>query len=146
MIVWIDDFTYFDTEGVVLAEGKVEGIKSVFIGDKEIDMGIKLTKKAEAVETKEIKEKQQVISEDTKTEELELPKEIADSGGGAGCEVGVDMSYTENLGNYRSARVGVSLKVTVAHHEIDEAFVYAKEWVDQRMQVLVAEVQELKAD
>ena len=31
------------------------------------------------------------------------------------CEVGVDASYTKNLGNYQSAKVGVTLKVPCQH-------------------------------
>lgn len=112
-------------------------------------MGIKLKPKTgEAVETKTISEKGQVLSEDTNTQQVDLPEQVAqeESGfGGVGCEVGVEISYTENLGNFRSARVGVSLKVVVGHVEIDEAYDYAKAWVDQRMEKLVEEVQDLKS-
>lgn len=133
VIMFADGFEAYGVEGLAKLEG--------------LSMGIKLKpKQAEAVETKTITESGQVISEDTETKQVEVPEEIQTSNVNAtpGCEVGVDMSYTENLGNYRSARVGVSLKVTVAHEDIDEAFDYAKAWVDQRMETMVGEVQELK--
>lgn len=49
------------------------------------------------------------------------------------CEVGMEASYTHNLGNFQSARVQVSLKVPCLHKEIDSAYAYAKEWVDAKI-------------
>jgi len=57
------------------------------------------------------------------------------------CEVGFDAGYTHNLGNYQSARVGVSLKIDCAHSEIDEVYDYAMEWVNDKMAKLREELE-----
>jgi hypothetical protein len=56
------------------------------------------------------------------------------------CEVGFEVSYTHNLGNYESAKIGVSLKLPCLVPEIDEAFEYAKTWVDEKMNQVNAEL------
>ncbi len=56
------------------------------------------------------------------------------------CEIGFEASYTHNLGNYESARVNVSIKIPCLHGEIDEAFEYAKTWVDQKLNSVNAEL------
>jgi hypothetical protein len=105
-------------------------------------MALKLTKKpATATVTKEAKSKGTTVSEETTQQEVpefavetEKPEQL--------CEVGVDMSYTHNLGNYQSARVAVSLKVPCKHAEIDGVFDYAKGWVENKLESLVGELQE----
>lgn len=107
-------------------------------------MALTITKKpAKAVTTEQTKNKGEIIAEDVKEETVELPAELAASEGSVGpwCEVGVDMSYTHNLGNYQSARVGVMLKVPCLHGEVDDVYSFAKEWVDQRMQSMMEDLQ-----
>mgnify|MGYP001037429003 CR=1 FL=1 len=103
-------------------------------------MALKIAKKpATATITKQVKDKGTVMSEESSQEVVEGVSEEAATG--PFCEVGVDMSYTHNLGNYQSAKVGVSLKVPCQHSEIDDAFAYAKEWVDTKLQGMIDELQ-----
>lgn len=102
-------------------------------------MALKLTKKAgTATINKEVKDKGTTISEDMKNEQVETPSKGNE---GPWCEVGVEMSYTHNLGNYCSARVQVSLRLPCKHEEIDEVYEYAKEWTDNKLQGLIEELQ-----
>lgn len=57
------------------------------------------------------------------------------------CEVGVDMSYTMNLGDFNSARFAVSLKMPAQAEEINQVFDYAKEWTEERLSSLVQAAQ-----
>lgn len=59
---------------------------------------------------------------------------------GPTCNVGVDAAMTINLGDYNSVRIGVSLHLPCYHQEIDEVFEFSKQWVDEKMQKLRAEV------
>lgn len=108
-------------------------------------MGLKITKKpAKATVSEQTKNKGEVIAEDVKEETVEIPAEVAASADGSvgpWCEVGVDASYTHNLGNYQSAKIGVSIKVPCLHGEVDDVFNFSKEWVDQRMQTMMEELQ-----
>ena len=104
-------------------------------------MSVKIKKHAKAVITQQEMVKGEVIAEDIQQEVVKQP--------GAGkpltehvCEVGVESSYTHNLGNYKSARVQVSLKVPCRHGEIDEVYDYAEHWVEARMTKLVEELTE----
>lgn len=96
-------------------------------------------KPATATTTKTITDKKTVVSEDTKQETVDTPADPAPSE--PQCEVGVEMSYTHNLGNYTSARVQVSLKVPCIHAEVDDVYDYAREWVDGKLNGLVEELQ-----
>lgn len=107
-------------------------------------MGLKLTKKAAAATTTtEVKTKGEVVSEDSKELPVEAPPHLSAVIGSAEpmCEVGVDMSYTHNLGNYTSAKVGVSIKVPCTHAEVDEVYTFAKTWTDKKLNELVTELQ-----
>ncbi len=44
----------------------------------------------------------------------------------------VEMGLTVNLGNYESARITVALSVPCYHEEHNEAFLYARGWVEER--------------
>ena len=57
------------------------------------------------------------------------------------CQIGLEMSYTHNLGGYKSARAQVSIVVPCTHAELDEVFDFAKAWVEGKMEVLVQELQ-----
>ena len=56
------------------------------------------------------------------------------------CEVGFEASYTKNLGDYQSARVGVSLKVPCLSAEVDDVFAYASDWVNAKLGKIVEEL------
>ena len=56
------------------------------------------------------------------------------------CNVGVEASMTINLGDYNSVRIGCSLHLPCYHTEIDDVFEFGKQWVDDKMQQLRAEV------
>lgn len=49
--------------------------------------------------------------------------------------VGFSVAYTKNLGNYESMKVSVSLNVPCKNKvdEINEAFMFAKLWCDEKM-------------
>lgn len=102
------------------------------------------TKAAKATVQKQLKNKGEVIAETGQAEDVELPEQFAAKEGSHGpfCEVGVDMGYTHNLGNFQSARVDVSLKVPCLHHEVDDVFNYAKTWVNNRMEEMISELSE----
>lgn len=100
-------------------------------------MPIKLTKKAPppATITKETKESGQTTAETSKSEAVVVPKAIQDGEPSTKpwCEVGVEASYTHNLGDYKSCRVAVHLMVPCMHSEIDTVYSFVKEWVDDRL-------------
>ena len=56
------------------------------------------------------------------------------------CEVGFEVSYTKNLGDYQSAKVGVSLKVPCTSAEVDDVFSYASDWVNAKLGKIVEEL------
>ena len=56
------------------------------------------------------------------------------------CMVGVDGSYTKNLGNFQSAKVGVCLSLPAQFDQIDEAFDFAAEWVNGKLETLIADL------
>jgi hypothetical protein len=102
-------------------------------------MAIELKKPAKATVTQQDKVKGQVISEDIKAEKVEQPGANAPVSEPM-CEVGLETSYTHNLGDYKSARVSVSLKVPCLHAEIDDVYEYAQKWVESRMNKLVEDL------
>ncbi|MEJ6846780.1 hypothetical protein [Sinorhizobium fredii] len=105
-------------------------------------MPVKMMKKsATATQSTQVKDKGTVVSEDVEEEKVELPGELDKTAEGPWCEVGVDASYTHNLGNYQSAKVGVTLKIPCLHGEINDVFDFAKSWVDEKMQGLIDELQ-----
>ena len=56
------------------------------------------------------------------------------------CEVQVDASYTKNLGNYQSAKIGVSLKMPARVAELDETFVFTRDWVNGKLEGMIADL------
>ena len=57
------------------------------------------------------------------------------------CEIQVDASYTKNLGNYQSAKIGVSLKMPARVAELDETFNFTRDWVNGKLESLVADLE-----
>jgi hypothetical protein len=108
-------------------------------------MAIKLTKKpAEATVSVEKKDGGKPMVESQHQEPVAVPTKTNEKQDSAVpmAEVGLETSYTANLGNYQSAKVGVSLKVQCAVDEIDVVFDFTQNWVDTRMKKLIAEVTE----
>lgn len=152
-IVFSEGFEHYGQPGLTLAEafahlGKTmhettqqlaPALQQLGAPLQEANMALKIkSKPATATVSKQVSDKKTVISEDTKQEEVETPADPAPTE--QQCEVGVEMSYTHNLGNYQSARVQVSLKVPCVHAEIDEVYDYAKGWVETRLEGLVEEL------
>ena len=106
-------------------------------------MALNLKKKAAATESKTITDKKVVISEDVVTKAVEVPANVLGQAQKLTpwCEVGVEASYTHNLGNFQSCRVAVSLKVPCPHDEIDKVFEYAQTWVDGKMNTMMSDLQ-----
>jgi hypothetical protein len=49
-------------------------------------------------------------------------------------EVAVDYALTMNLGNYESAKIGVSVRVPCYVEEVDQAYEFAQAWAEERLQ------------
>jgi hypothetical protein len=56
-------------------------------------------------------------------------------------EVGVVSSYTHNLGNFKSCRQEISIKLPCLPAEIDETYQYADKWVEERLNPIVLQLQ-----
>jgi hypothetical protein len=117
------------------------------------DMAIKIKSPAKATITHEAKDKGKVIAQEVTEEDVDVPDFTKDvsvdqlPAKGAGlpglqphCEVGVEASYTHNLGDFKSARVQVSLRVPCLHPQIDTTYAYAKGWVDDKLNVAIEEL------
>lgn len=102
-------------------------------------MTVKLVTKKPGIATvsAQTKHKGQVLAEAMHQEEVGEPKTLE----GPTCNVGVDASFTKNLGNYESLRIGVSLHLPCYHQEIDEVFDFGKEWVNAKMEAMIAEIE-----
>lgn len=48
-------------------------------------------------------------------------------------EVAVDYALTVNLGNYESAKIGVSVRVPCYVEELDTAYEFAQAWAEERL-------------
>jgi hypothetical protein len=116
-----------------------------FSTKQEENMSIKIHKKgAEATTHKEIVDSstKKTLSETGTTEKVDVPKEVkADKPTSAQlCEVKIESGYTHNLGNFQSARVAVSLMVPCETGELDQVASFVEEWVNTRMEKLVADL------
>ncbi len=60
---------------------------------------------------------------------------------GPTCNVGYKMGYTKNLGNFESLRIDVSVNMPCYTTEIGTVFTFCKEWVDDRMNETVEEIE-----
>ena len=56
------------------------------------------------------------------------------------CEVGVEASFTKNLGNFQSARLQVSLKMPAKASELDETFVFTRDWVNGKLESMITDL------
>ena len=98
-------------------------------------MAIKLVQKKPGLATTSVQHKK-TGSELVTQQAVGEPKTLE----GPTCNVGVEASMTINLGDYNSVRIGCSLHLPCYHDEIDEVFDFGKQWVDEKMQQLRAEV------
>lgn len=58
------------------------------------------------------------------------------------CKIELNAGKTINLGNYESARIGVSITVPCSRDEIPETFEFARKWVDSKMNELTKDDEE----
>jgi len=101
-------------------------------------MGLKLVKKQGAAQVSvEHLHKGEVVTEQHNQEQVGEPKVL----NGPVCEVGFEASLTTNLGNYNSTRIGCSLRLPCLHHELDQVFDFAMNWVNAKMEKIAAEIQ-----
>jgi hypothetical protein len=56
------------------------------------------------------------------------------------CEVGIDVSFTKNLGNFESAKVGVSLRMPSTKEGLDETFEQITAWANGKIEKIVSEL------
>ncbi|MFI5102875.1 MAG: hypothetical protein ACHP9V_05840 [Terriglobales bacterium] len=104
---------------------------------------LKLKKKVPIAEaTTVVKDHETVVSEVTEKLDANANTSSATKGTSPGpfCEVGIESSYTHNLGNYKSCRYQVSLKVPCLTAEIDTVYDYAEKWVENKIGKVVAEL------
>jgi len=94
----------------------------------------------QAVTSKELKNKGESVLEETITEPIEVAPSNPEPD--TLCEVGFETSFTKNLGNYQSLKVGVQIKIPCIHGEINQVFDYATNWADAKMQKLLEETNE----
>lgn len=105
-------------------------------------MPLKLKKAQGSAQTNvQEKHKGQVISDKSTEEKVDVPPPEHPPQDKPWCEVGVEASYTMNMGNYNSTRLSVSLKIPCLHEEIDTVFEYGKDWVDSKMQSMIGEIE-----
>lgn len=103
--------------------------------------GVKVKPAATATTTVEHKSKGAVISEKTASEKVDLTQGTQTVGASEPfAEVGIDAGYTHNLGDFKSARVGVSLRVPCLVSEIDEAFTLAEGWVNKKLESMIEDI------
>lgn len=69
----------------------------------------------------------------------ELSAQVFD---GPNCNVGYKMGYTKNLGNYESMRIDITINVPANYDQLEDAFEFAKEWADEKMNAVVKEIDE----
>ena len=55
-------------------------------------------------------------------------------------DIGFGLSYTHNLGDFKSTRVEISLSLPVPLDELEEGYAKAKEWVEAKLQPIVDEL------
>ena len=90
------------------------------------------------------------IAEETHQEPVEAPEpaeELANMQTGVAgldpyCEILVEASFTKNLGNYQSAKIGVSLKMPCQQVDLDDAFTFTRDWVNTKLEGMVTELGE----
>lgn len=58
--------------------------------------------------------------------------------------VGVSLGQTINLGNFESVRIDVSVTVPCYREEIEDAYVWAKDFAEERMKAESADVNAIK--
>jgi hypothetical protein len=113
---------------------------------KEAKMALVIGKKSPvATISKELKQGKNTVAENVTSETVKMEPGMAAHPSKIQlempyCTVGVEASYTHNLGNYQSARIGVSLTVPCTHGEINEIYKFAQAWVDERMSELQEEL------
>lgn len=98
-------------------------------------MPLKIIKKTgTATVTKDaINNKAKTSTEVAKTQE-QVPVPLNDAQvQGVPCTIGFEASYTKNLGNYESTRIGITLTIPCRHDEIDSVYDFAQEWVNAKM-------------
>jgi hypothetical protein len=107
-------------------------------------MAIKFAKKPAAGGTTK---KMPSGTEVTSNEEVKVPKTVAPKtaaeppdGETQYARIGLEGSYTHNLGDYKSAKVGCWIEVPAATDEIEEVYDWAKKWVEAKMALLIEEV------
>ena len=104
-------------------------------------MVLKITKpagKATTEVTEKVKGK--TLSEVKQTEEVPAPASNAEVVESAPCVVTVEASYTHNLGDYKSCRVGVQLSIPCRHAEINDTFTYSENWVNERLSGMMKDI------
>jgi hypothetical protein len=81
-----------------------------------------------------------VVSVEKKTAGVEwsAPPTEAENPAGAfptnGMKVTIEGSHTVNLGNYESARIGVSLTIPCSPENLEEAYAWGLDWCGKRIQ------------
>lgn len=66
---------------------------------------------------------------------------------GLTAEIGCELSYTMNLGNYQSARLGVSIKApsNLDVDSLDHTFEYLNQWCDAKLSGMIKDAKKVVA-
>jgi hypothetical protein len=100
-------------------------------------MALKFKKQVQATVTKETLHKGKVLSEATETQMVETPTKLEFSAPMA--VVTVEGSRTVNLGDFNSARFGVSLALPCSVDDIEETYTYGATWVEGKIEEAIGE-------
>lgn len=85
--------------------------------------------------------KDPVTEQETKNETIEIHRFETEP-----AKVSVDRGLTINLGNYQSARIGVTISVPCYREDIDAAYRFAAQWVEARVSDEVDSIRSKKTE
>lgn len=101
-------------------------------------MALQIVKKpATAITTVTNKESGKVVTEQHHQEDLPQGEVVASK---PLAYIRVGTSLTINLGKFNSVKVSCYVELPAALHELDEVFEYGREWMNSKMEAMVADV------
>ena len=61
---------------------------------------------------------------------------------GPTAEIGCELFFTKNLGNYQSAKLGVSIRApsNIDPDSLDKTFIYLNQWCDEKLTSMIADI------
>ena len=96
-------------------------------------------KKAVATTSKKMPTGAEVIGHENVESPLEQPGDSPLVAAEPFAMIGCELGFTKNMGDHQFAKFTVRLDLPVKSEDIDEGFKFVSEWVDERMNGLIAE-------